>query len=790
MTMKIDLWLLAAIFFGAAEAAVSSNYTEARLSSVKLGSWQSAYDKASAFVDTLSSSDKLSIITGGSAGNFSGLEILDSSANPINYYYVTAWPAGIAMAMTWDKAILEGQGQALGAEFKGKGVNVGYAPTVQPLGRSPWDGRGGESYGPDSYFSGIMGGALAKGMLASGVIPGAKHYVLNEQETNRQGSNSMGGGMAGGFGGPGGNSTDGDAGGAPPSMRRRQDLADNSTAASSEAYSVVVDDKALHETYLAPFYDTVKNGVGAVMCAMNRINGTYGCENQDTLSRLLKTEMGFPGFVNPDAGAQKTGVDSANAGLDYGSSSYWSNATLIAGIANGTFTEDRLNDMVIRNLIGYFRQEQNINYPTHAGYTDHVDVRGKHGELARKYAAESLVLLKNTDGALPLTKAQRVISIFGSHAAPRNVGPNTALTVQSGVADIMEGHMTQNGGSAMSSNAFLVTPFQAFNERAESDGFMLKWWLNNTVVESSGGGMIISDGAGTEIQETTLGMADGSDACIVFINAWAGEGGDRSELANAEQDHLVNYVADNCNNTIVVVNTVGPRLLSQWNHHENVTAILYGGPLGQSSGHAINEVLFGDVNPSGKLVHTLAKNESDYDSNFQISEASEIDFTEGNFIDYKYFDQQNKTVGYEFGFGLSYTTFEYASNITVTSDTEKLSETYASGALAVGGREDLWDLVATVSTTITNTGRIAGAEVAQLYVEFPAAADEPAKQLRGFQKVTIKPGQTEKVQFQLRRRDLSVWDVVAQEWAVVKGDYKMHVGASSRDLKAVATMEV
>ena len=108
--------------------------------------------------------------------------------------------------------------------------------------------------------------------------------------------------------------------------------------------------------------------------------------------------------------------------------------------------------MVIRNLIGYFRQEQNINYPTHAGYTDHVDVRGKHGELARKYAAESLVLLKNTDGALPLTKAQRVISIFGSHAAPRNVGPNTALTVQSGVADTMEGHMTQNGGSAMSSN--------------------------------------------------------------------------------------------------------------------------------------------------------------------------------------------------------------------------------------------------------------------------------------------------------------------------------------------------
>lgn len=186
----------------------------------------------------------------------------------------------------------------------------------------------------------------------------------------------------------------------------------------------------------------------------------------------------------------------------------------------------------------------------------------------------------------------------------------------------------------------------------------------------------------------------------------------------------------------------------------------------------------------------MAKNESDYDSNFQISEASEIEFSEGNFIDYKYFDQQNKTVGYEFGFGLSYTTFEYGSNLTISPDTEKLSETYASGDLAVGGREDLWDIVATVSTSVSNSGKAEGAEVVQLYVEFPAAADEPVRQLRGFQKVMIKPGQSEKVEFKLRRRDLSIWDVVKQEWAVVRGEYKMHVGASSRDLRVSGTMTV
>lgn len=463
--------------------------------------------------------------------------MLDSSTNPINYYFVTAWPAALAMSMTWDKDAVRGQGQALGAEYKGKGVNIACAPTVQPLGRSPWGGRSGESYGPDSFLSGIMGGAVAAGMMSSGVVPSAKHYVLNEQETNRQGSQGGGGGggeMGGSPGGNGGNSTEGGAGGnGPPSMQRRQNSG-NTTSSSSEAYSVAIGDKAFHETYLAPFYDTVKAGVGGTMCSMQRINGSYGCENQDTLGRYLKVELGFPGFVHPDAGGQHTGIDSANAGLDYGSSSYWSNSTLVAGIANGTFTEARLDDMAIRILMGYFRQNQE-NYPTHAGYTDHVDVRKNHGALSRTYAADSIALLKNTNNALPLKNRQSV-SIFGFHAAPRFAGPNTALTVMTGVGPTMDGHMAEVGGSAMMSTAFLVTPFQAFSERAMNDGFMLRWWLNDTVVTSQGGGMSVGNGAGTQLVETTVGVAADSDACIVFINAYAGEGADRTELANANQD--------------------------------------------------------------------------------------------------------------------------------------------------------------------------------------------------------------------------------------------------------------
>ena len=185
-------------------------------------------------------------------------------------------------------------------------------------------------------------------------------------------------------------------------------------------------------------YDTVKNGIGGAMCAMNYVNGTYACENQDILAKHLKVELGFPGIVHPDAGAQHDGIESANAGEDYGSSSYWSNSTLGVALTNGSFTEERLNDMAVRNLIGYYHQNQDQDYPSHADPTDYVDVRGNHPKAARAYGAESIALLKNTNNALPL-KGKRSISIFGSHAAPRYLGPNTDLSVYSGTDPTMIG---------------------------------------------------------------------------------------------------------------------------------------------------------------------------------------------------------------------------------------------------------------------------------------------------------------------------------------------------------------
>lgn len=159
-------------------------------------------------------------------------------------------------------------------------------------------------------------------------------------------------------------------------------------------------------------------------------------------------------------------------------------------------------------------------------------------------------------------------------------------------------------------------------------------------------------------------------------------------------------------------------------------------------------------------------------------------------MDYKYFDKYNVTPRYEFGYGLSYTTFDYSSEVSLAANTTALSQAYAMGDLAVGGREDLWDVVASASTSISNTGSVAGAEVAQLYISFPAAADEPVRQLRGFEKIMIQPGESQTVTFELKRRDLSVWDVSAQSWKIESGEYVMYVGSSSRDLKAQTTLTV
>ncbi|RDW91027.1 beta-glucosidase D [Coleophoma crateriformis] len=733
---------------------------------VDLGDWDVAYQKAVAFVAQMTNEQKVTVITGGSVAalNWTALEQKDATQNPQGYDYVTAFPLSSALASTWDRELMTAQFRAVAAEFYGKGIQVTSGPTSQPMGRTPYSGRLDETLGADSYLNGIAFGIGSKAFADVGIVPGGKHFLLNEQETNRMGLGSS-------------------SGIAP--------------------YSSNADDKTIHETYLWPFYDGIKGNMGAVMCAMNKVNGTASCENDDLLMGLLKTELGFPGMVVPDVSGQSTAYGSANGGLDYGSSTYWSNATVQEGINNGSFSQALLDDKAVRNVIGYFYVGlNNGSQPAYVDQEAYVDVRANHSTIVRTNGAAAIVLLKNTNNALPLSKP-RSIALFGANAGPVMAGPNYEFTV-SGTPSLYQGHLAAGAGGGQGSFSYLVTPQEALNARARTEGTMIRWILNNTYTDdvvsffnkrqdtssNSTGGFSGPAGlsGGTSLSHNIPAYAATAQVCLAFINAFSGEGADRTELRSIEADSLVTTVAGNCNNTIVVVNTVGPRILDTWIEHENVTAVLYSSLLGQESGNSIMDVLYGDVNPSGRLPYTIAKNESDY--NVGVCETAVCNFTEGNYIDYKYFDKYNVTPRFEFGYGLSYASFEYSNAAVSITNSSALASMYPTGPVGVGGKTDLWDEVVSVTADIANIGTVDGHEVAQLYVAYPDAADQPVRQLRGFERPSIASGASTSVNFSLRRRDLSYWDVAAQDWAIATGTYTFSIGASSRDLRLNVTMTI
>jgi beta-glucosidase len=327
------------------------------------------------------------------------------------------------------------------------------------------------------------------------------------------------------------------------------------------------------------------------------------------------------------------------------------------------------------------------------------------------------------------------------------------------------------GGSGATNAAIWVSPFEALKMRAYQDGTaMYHDFLSARPL-----------------------VHPASDACIVFGNAWASEGYDRVQLRDDLTDGLVLAVASQCSKTVVVLHNAGTRLVDQFVNHPNVSAIIFAHLPGQDSGPAITSLLYGDENFSGKLPYTVAKNESDYGHLLHPDQPlgeyklfPQSDFDEGIYVDYRLFDKQGIEPRYEFGVGLSDTTFAY-SRLVVRKVSRADTRTYPSGPVVMGGQKDLWDDIVTVSATVSNTGHVAGAEVAQVYVGIPGA---PSKQLRGFEKPVLRPGQSATVQFELTRRDLSVWDTVAQKWKLQSGEYKIYVGSSSRNLALTSTLRI
>lgn len=410
-------------------------------------------------------------------------------------------------------------------------------------------------------------------------------------------------------------------------------------------------------------------------------------------------------------------------------------------------------------------------------------------------AVEGHVLVKNNNNALPLRKP-KLLNIFGYDSkAPDSFDPidpnglpigwNTGYTSVNlteiddffasnmsgpvpGIAQF--GTIVSGGGSGSNAPPYISSPFDAINDRAYQDGTALFW----------------------DFTSQDPNVAPVADACLVFINAFASEAFDRPTIDDEYSNTLITNVAGKCGNTVVVIHNAGIRLVDEFVEHPNVTAIIYAHLPGQVSGRAVVSLLYGDENFSGKLPYTVARKASDYDSLLSPSQPEppfslfpQSNFSEGVYIDYLRFQKLNIIPRYEFGFGISYTTYEY-EKMAVMNVGKTNNSPYPTGPIRPGGRIDLWDTLAKVTVEVKNTGTVTGKEIAQLYIE----RTDGIKWLRGFEKVELLPGRCETVTFSLSRRDLSEWDVVAQNWKLMGNNIRISVGASSRDLRLQGILEM
>jgi beta-glucosidase len=656
-----------------------------------------------------------------------------------------------------------------------------------------------------------------------------------------------------------------------------------------------IDDRALHEMYGWPFQDAVKAGIASVMCSYQMLNNSYSCGNSKLLNGILKDELGFQGFVQSDWLAQRSGVASALSGLDVtmpGDGLSWAagkslwGSELTKSVLNGSLPISRLNDMVTRVVAAWYQlgQDDQSKFdgkgPNFSSWTNDkmglinpgspddkdikvvnqfVNVQGTgddaHSIIARQVATEGTVLVKNEGNLLPLSKdgwptdqphelIYRV-GIFGEDAGEGS-GPNACED-----RACNQGTLGSGWGSGAVEFPYLISPAAALKEAFNKERVYVSDFPVNT----------------PPFKQAPAILAD-QDVCIVFANSDSGEGykswnginGDRNDLfLQKGGDKLIKDVAQGCGegkgSTIVVIHSVGPVIVEKWIDLPGVKAVIMANLPGQESGNAITDILLGNVNPSGKLPYTIGKSLDDYGPGAKIlyyanGAVPQQNFTEGLYIDYRHFDEYDIEPRFEFGFGLSYTTFEY-SNLVVTpilpksplpsprpaplpapqfddvipdpstalfpegfrkltnfiypyiekvSDIKTGKYPYPEGydiqqpssqaGGGEGGNPDLWNVYASVSVDLKNTGSRAGKEVAQLYLSYTNVTGEaakvgfPDKVLRGFEKVYLEKDETQTVHFNLTRRDLSYWDVVQQNWVMpTEGRISVRVGASSRDLK-------
>ena len=631
--------------------------------------------RADEIVAGLSLNQKVTLLQGSGVGVVGGtlaagpvpaLGFNDGPGGVSNLTGVTAFPAPITLAASWDRELVERWAKAMGAEQRAKGVAVQLGPMMN-FTRVPQAGRNFESFGEDPYLAAELAFVDVRGIQSNKVVATAKHFVGNEQETNRQTQNSQ------------------------------------------------IDERTLHEIYYLPFEASVSAGVGSVMCAYNRVNGVYACENPTTLGDL-KGALGFSGWVMTDWGANH-GSGAATAGLDQEMPYY----TYFS--ASALSSNPRLDDMAARVVTSAVRVGV-LDDPPGAAIANATSA--EHTALALEAASAGTTLLKNEGAALPFEDDVKSVLVLGTagDVAPYSTG----------------------SGSAHVNGPYVTSPFDAISARAP---------VGTTVTYARGD-------AGDEA--AAVAAAAEADAVVIVASVASGEFDDRPSLSlGSAVDSLVSAVAAVNGRTVVALDVPGA-VMMPW--LDAVSGVLVAWYPGQENGSALASVLFGDTNPSGKLPVSFPAVSTDLPVPLATST---IPYSEGLALGYRWFDSHDLDPLFEFGFGLSYTTFAYEGL--------ELREGAEPGAVDV-------------SFLLTNTGEREGSEVAQVYLGFPAAAEEPPRVLRGFERVTLAVGEVRRVHVTLPPRTFSCWSSTAHARYAPSGTYTVSVGSSSRALPLSATFEV
>ncbi len=671
------------------------------------------------------------VLTDGPAG----VRIFPTREGDTKTYYATAFPIGTSLACTWNTDLVEEIGKAIGNETKEYKCDVILGPGMN-LHRNPLCGRNFEYYSEDPLLTGKIAAAYVRGVQSEGVGTSVKHFAANSQETERMNVDER------------------------------------------------VSQRALRELYLKGFEIVIcESNPWTVMASYNKINGTLTQESRDLLTDILRTDWGYKGMVMTDWIGKRNTAAQVHAGNDLMEPGQQQQCKeIIEKVKSGELSISDV-DTNIRRILEYI-----VKTPTFNKYaaSDAPDLKS-HAVITRRAANEGMVLLKNSHSTLPLSSDVKTIALFGVNSYEfLSGGVGSGCVHPPYVVDMVEG--LSNAGIKTTDQ--LTEVYKKYIDYAklkfEMDRHPAKWFMAPHMGQQKYPEIDITASA------LSKGYAD-ADAAIITIGRQAGEGIDRdinTEFNLTEQEHqLINLVSTHFHAkskpVIVVINSGSVIETASWK--QNVDAILVAWQPGMEGGNSVADILTGKTNPSGKLTMTWPNNATDHASTANFPTDLDVytyesyknnggvpghDFTtheEDIYVGYRYFDSFNQEVSYPFGYGLSFTTFEY-SKPKVTRKGESIE----------------------VSVTVKNSGKVSGKEIVQVYAVAPEGKlEKPAKELKAFGKTReLNPGESQTLTMKLQRRDLASYDEDECAWVVDAGNYDFLIAASAEDIRHRVSLRV